>query len=98
MSGWLYPVITLLLYTLGYYVVLSGPTKVSSAVADLNSALVELSQRRRTEVPESLVPAPAPSRLQWLMTDQALMSMRFRPGTPVMSGRRRAPTLEAIPE
>lgn len=99
MPGWLYPVVTLLLYALGYYVVLSGPTKVSSAVADLNSALAELNQQRRREVPESLTPPPAPSRLQWLMTEQVLVSMRSAPGTTVVkSGRRRKPTLESIPE
>jgi hypothetical protein len=68
-----YPVCTLVLYALGYYVVLSGPHKVSAAVRDLNSALAELRERRRAEIPMAVSPAPAPSRIEWLMTDRALL-------------------------
>lgn len=89
-----YPVLTLVCYALGYYIVLSGPHKVSSAVDALNSALVELSQRRMAELPAAALPPPAPSRIEWLMTDRALSSM----GLHARRGGMRGQTLPSIPE
>ena len=77
---------------LGFYVVLFGPQKVSSAVDHLNSALAQLG-RRRAEIPASVQPPPVPSRVQWLVADRALSPLGL-----ALAGAAKAPTLASIPE
>ena len=93
-----YPVFTVAFYAFGYYIVFFGPQKVSSAVDDLNSALAELRQRRRADIPVAVSPAQAPTRIEWLMTDRALLSLGLHSRRVGMGGEALASIPESIPE